>query len=185
MARLRVVPSPNYGRRPVGMAIDCVVLHATADRDTAQSVEWCRTPAPKNPRPVSYHSIVDRDATVYSLVDVLHRAWHAGFSVFDGRPNCNDYSIGLSFANLDDGHEPYPEAQLAAGAVLVVGYMRRFPAITLERITTHAIIRAEWHRLNPGHPDVEQKYDPRPPAFDLVGFRVRVARELAKPNEAA
>jgi N-acetyl-anhydromuramyl-L-alanine amidase AmpD len=179
MAPLRIRPSPNFNSRH-GTAISAIVLHATADRDTAASVQWCCTPAPKNPKPVSYHSIIDRDATLFSLVDVLNRAWHAGYSSFKGVGNVNDYAIGLSFANANDGIEPYPDAQLAAGAALVAGYMRRFPAITIDRITTHAVVRAEWHQLFPGHPEVEVKTDPAPPAFDLVAFKVRVARELLK-----
>jgi N-acetylmuramoyl-L-alanine amidase len=168
-------PSPNWNRRPC--AVDAVVLHATADRDTAVAVDWCCTPKTRNPNPVSYHAIVDRDATVYHLVDTANRAWHAGVSSFAGRSNCNDYSIGLSFANVNDGHEPYAEAQLAVGAALVAEWIRKYPLITLDRITTHAVVRAEWRRT---HPDAEVKTDPAAPAFDMDDFRARVVRELAR-----
>lgn len=159
---MRVVtyPSPNFNARPG--PLDAVVLHATADTDGEASVHWCADPASK----VSYHVIVDRDGVVYALVDVLKRAWHAGVSSFQGRPNCNDYAIGVSFANRNDGKEPYPEIQLAVAAALVAGYMRRFPAITIDRITTHAIVAPT------------RKTDPRPPAFNLAAFKLRVLGEL-------
>lgn len=167
---MRVVASPsrNHGPRPEGArgVVSCVVLHATADDDAMTSVRWCQTPAPENPAPVSYHTIVDRDGTVYTLVPLTRRAWHAGVSVFGGRANVNDFSIGLSFANRNDGVEPYPEVQLAVGAALVASYARLFPAITVDRITTHRAIAPT------------RKTDPAPPAFDFDAFRLRVLREL-------
>lgn len=158
--------SPNWNHRPVGTAIDCVVLHATADTDTRASVDWCCEPKSKNPDPVSYHAIVDRDGTLYALVDTDHRAWHAGVSAFNGRPNCNNYSIGLSFANRNDGREPYSDAQYDVGAAVVAGYMKKYPAITLERITTHAIVALPLGR----------KTDPL--AFNLSRFLILVQANL-------
>jgi N-acetyl-anhydromuramoyl-L-alanine amidase len=158
--------SPNHTHRPPGVAVDCVVLHATADSDTAQSVAWCCTPKPQNPNPVSYHAIIDRDGTVFSLVPTELRAWHAGVSSFEGRDECNDYSVGLSFANRNDAVEPYTDEQIAVGAALVAEWMRKHPAITPDRITTHAIIA-----LPPG-----RKTDPV--AFDMERFLTLVAQEL-------
>jgi N-acetylmuramoyl-L-alanine amidase len=169
-------PSPNWNERPGGAEdVDTVTLHATADQDTAAAVTWCCTPAPKNPKPVSYHTIVDRDASVIVLVSSTRRAWHAGRSLFHGRADVNDFSIGLSFANRNDGVEPYPPEQLAVGAALVAGWMKRYPKITLDRITTHAAIRSAWRVT---HPEAEIKTDPAPPAFDLDKFRLTVMREL-------
>jgi N-acetylmuramoyl-L-alanine amidase len=178
MAKLLIRPSPNWNARPHGVTPSLVVLHATASKNVEQDVEWCRTGKSRNPRPVSYHVIIGRDGTIYSLVDVEHRAWHAGGSSFRGATDVNDYAIGVAFANDNSGAEPYPSAQLAVGAALVAGYARRFPQITLDRITTHAIVRDEWRKL---HPEAEIKTDPKPPAFDLVDFRVRVQCELARP----
>lgn len=178
MAKLLIRPSPNWNERPASVTPSLVILHATASKHCEQDVEWCRTPAPRNPKPVSYHVIIDRDGTIYSLVDPEHRAWHAGVSSFRGVTDCNSYSIGVSFANDNTGSEPYPSAQLAVGAALVAGYARRWPSISLDRITTHAIVRAEWRRT---HPEAEVKTDPAVPAFDLGAFRVRVQCELLRP----
>lgn len=161
-------PSPNWNHRPC--AVDAIILHATADRDTAVSVAWCCATKAQNPNPVSYHVIVDRDGTVYALVPTDKRAWHAGVSRFDGRDGCNDFAIGLSFANANDGAEPYREEQIAVGAALVAEWMKKYPAVTLERITTHAAVA-----LPPG-----RKTDPAPPAFDVDAFRQRVTEELTR-----
>ena len=151
------VPSPNFNARPHG-EVSCVVLHATADRDTRSSLAWLRDPQSK----VSYHVVVDRDGTVYDLVPPGRRAWHAGVSMFEGRQNVNDFSVGLSFANVNDGHEPYAEQQLASGAAVIADWMRRYPAITTDRITTHRVIAPT------------RKTDPAGPAFNVDAFLHRV-----------
>jgi N-acetylmuramoyl-L-alanine amidase len=160
MTKLIQRPSPNFNSRRV--PVDCVVLHSTADSDTEQSVEWCCDRASK----VSYHTIVDRDGTVFALVDTDKRAWHAGVSSFEGRGNVNDFSIGLSFGNDNEG-EAVTDVQYAVGAALVAGYIRKYPAITIDRITMHKTIALPAGR----------KTDPAPP-FDLPRFLEAVQGEL-------
>lgn len=158
-------PSPNFNRRPVATPT-AILLHATAGKSEAGDVAWCCDPRSK----VSYHVIIGRTGTVYQLVNVLDRAWHAGVSSFRGQGDCNDYMIGVAFANDNTGAEPYPEAQLAVGAALVAGYLRRFPAITIEQIVRHRDVALPKGR----------KTDPAPPAFALLAFKARVAKEFVK-----
>lgn len=152
--------SPNHNARPKGVAIDTLVLHADASPDAKSSISWIRSPESK----VSYHVLIDRDGSVYRFVDTARRAWHAGKSVFQGRENVNDFSIGLSFANRNDGKEPYTDLQYQVGAAVAAGWMRVHPAITLDRITTHAAI-------SPG-----RKTDPL--GFDLPRFLHHVQQTL-------
>jgi N-acetylmuramoyl-L-alanine amidase len=163
MAKLTLRPSPNFNSRPLGIAPNCILLHATASRSTEQDVKWMQSKASK----VSYHDIADRDGSYIRLVDPLKRAWHAGVSSFHGVPDVNDYSIGISFAN-DDAGEAYPDVQLAAGAALVASYCRRF-AIPLDRITRHRDVALPKGR----------KADPAPPWFAFDDFLARVQQELA------
>lgn len=159
--------SPNFNARPAGVPVDCIVLHADASADAKASVSWIVSSASK----VSYHTLIDRDGTAYRFVDPFKRAWHAGVSTFGNRQDVNDFSLGLSFANKNDGKEKYTDAQYQIGAEVVVDWMRRFPHITLERITTHAIIA-------PG-----RKTDPV--AFDMTRFKALVVTLLATPPLAA
>jgi N-acetylmuramoyl-L-alanine amidase len=162
MTKIVTRTSPNHNARPG--PITALVLHATADSRDMPSVDWCCDPASK----VSYHDIIGRDGTLYHLVPVARRAWHAGVSSFQGVGDVNDFSIGVSFSNRNNGKEAYPEVQLAVGAALVASYMKAYPAITLDRVTTHAVIA-------PG-----RKFDPMPPAFSLAAFKVRVQAELLR-----
>lgn len=153
------LPSPNYGKRPAGKPVSLIVLHGTAGSYLGD-VAWCRKPESN----VSYHYIVGRAGEVARLVDERNRAWHAGVSSWQGRANCNDYSIGVAFSNRGPGTgEAYTEDQYAAGAKLVAGIMERW-GLHLDSIVTHA-------EVSPG-----RKTDPWP-HFDLRAFLVAVALE--------
>ena len=156
--------SPNHSARPSGVLIDCIVMHATASHDVEQDVDWLCEPLSK----ASAHVVIDRDGTIYSLVPVDRKAWHAGVSELDGRQNVNDFSIGVELANSNRG-EKYSDAQLGAAAVLCASYIKEWPAITVDRIVRHADVALPAGR----------KSDPAPP-FDIEAFRVLVREELAR-----
>lgn len=137
--------SPNWNERPKGAEINTIVLHADSSPKVKQSLDWIRSRESK----VSYHFLIGRLGDVYECVPPEKRAWHAGVSVFGGRQNVNDFSIGVSFGNKQDGKEPFTEAQYQKGAELVRELMERYPAITTDRITTHAII-SPGRKTDPG-----------------------------------
>jgi AmpD protein len=67
-------------------------LHHTSG-SYAGSVSWCLDPKSK----VSYHCIISRSGKRTVLAQPHQRTWHAGVSSWQGRPNCNNYSLGLSW----------------------------------------------------------------------------------------
>lgn len=154
--QLTRVYSPNYGDRPPGVTPSCVVLHADAGKTDKGTVDWIGRPESK----VSYHYLIGRDGMVYQFVSEAKKAWHAGISSFDGVPFCNDYSIGVSFANNQKG-EKFTAAQIDVGVELVARICRRYD-IPIHRITTHAIV-------SPG-----RKHDPGV-LFPIKDFLLRVA----------
>lgn len=50
---------------------------------------------------VSSHILIRRDGTILQFVPFHKRAWHAGESEFQGRKNCNDFSIGIELEGTD------------------------------------------------------------------------------------
>ena len=52
---------------------------------------------------MSAHFFVRRQGQLWQLVSCDDRAWHAGASQFNGKDNCNDFSIGIELEGLD-GH---------------------------------------------------------------------------------
>lgn len=126
-------PSPNYNQRPAGMPIDTLLLHHTASRaDALATARYFANPASQ----VSAHYIVDRDGSIIQCVPDAERAWHAGASIFDGRPDVNNYSIGIEICNVGDDIEPYPNAQVQATIRLAAYLMQKY-GIPLSRITRH------------------------------------------------
>jgi len=151
--------SPNQSPRPEGFSIDVIVLHADAGTSDIGTISWIQRAESK----VSYHYLVGRTGTVYQFVPDSEKAWHAGVSSFEGRKFCNNYSLGVSFANDQKG-EAFTELQLSAGVELVAELCRTYE-IPLNRITTHAVV-------SPG-----RKHDPGP-LFPLENFLTRVAALL-------
>ena len=129
-----MVPSPNWDERPQGVAINTIVLHATATATGQEAVNAFRDPASKR----SSHFVIDRNGAVIEMVPPEKRAWHAGVSQLDGLPDLNNYSIGIELADLNDG-EAYTDAQYEALAHLIRGLRERF-AIPDARIVSHAAV---------------------------------------------
>lgn len=152
-------PSPNWSPRKAGTVIDTLVLHADASDNADASIDWCCDPRSQ----VSYHTVVTPAGRIVSLVPTRHKAWHAGVSEYRGRSNVNEFSVGLCFGgNLNDGVDPYPDAQLCAAALYVHSLLVALPTITLDRITTHKFVARP----------VGRKSDPR--GFDVPEFIERV-----------
>lgn len=164
--------SPNWGPRPPGPRgrVTCIVIHCDESDSVSASIAWCQTPKPRNPNPVSYHIIVGRTGIIYGLVMPQHRAWHAGVSEFNGRPNVNDFSVGVCLSNKLSRAEEYTPAALEAAAWYCAQLMRAFP-IPLHGITTHeAVARPVGRKKDPGQ------------RFPWLSFIERVGELYAAPT---
>lgn len=153
--------SPNHGPRPPGTAVDLVLLHSISlppgsfGGDQIAQLFTNRLDCAAHPYfealrglQVSAHFLVRRDGRTLQFVSADRRAWHAGASAWRGRPNCNDYSIGIELEGLEGGH--FEPAQYAALLPLLRALARRYP---LQAITGH-------EHVAPG-----RKHDPGP-GFD-------------------
>ena len=58
---------------------------------------------------VSSHLVIDRTGNIEQFVSFLERAWHAGESSYQGRRNCNDFSVGIELEGTDN--IPYTSVQ--------------------------------------------------------------------------
>lgn len=81
------------------------------------------------------------------FVPISKRAWHAGVSSWEGRENCNDYSIGIEMIG-DEAH-PFTRAQYRETARLCRVLMGYFPAISRQRIVGHQDV-APGRKWDPG-----------------------------------
>ena len=149
--------SPNHGPRPAAAVVDLVVLHSISlppgvfgGDQIAQlftnRLDWSAHPYFETIRglQVSAHFLVRRDGQVLQFVSTDRRAWHAGASFWRGRPNCNDYSIGIELEGLEGGR--FALAQYQALAPLLTALARRHP---LQAITGHEHV-APGRKQDPG-----------------------------------
>lgn len=156
-SRARHRPSPNFGPRPEGTAITLAVLHSISlppgrygGRDVEHlflnTLDCDRHPYYEGLRElrVSAHFFVRRDGAVMQFVACGQRAWHAGASSWRGRPNCNDWSIGIELEGLEG--EVFEPAQYAATVALLRGLRRYWP---LQEVVGHEHV-APGRKSDPG-----------------------------------
>lgn len=153
-------PSPFCDRRPAGTTISLLVIHGISLPAGQFGGPWveelflgrlCSRPPPQLADlaglRVSAHLFVRRDGQLLQFVPFHRRAWHAGVSVFQGRPGCNDYSIGIELEGTDT--VPYAEIQYERLISVSRHLMRAYPAIQVDRIVGHCDI-APARKTDPG-----------------------------------
>ncbi len=168
------LPSPNHDDRPPGITPDLLVIHNISLPPGEYGGPWISNlflnrldpsvhPYFKNiyQLKVSAHALVRRDGMVVQFVSLDRRAWHAGASCFQGRENCNDYSIGIELEGSDD--TAYTDEQYRSLTRITREIMLFYPDITPRRITGHEHI-APGRKTDPG------------PAFDWTGYLDSLSR---------
>lgn len=111
-----------------------IVLHSTAGASALSTIAWLRKPTVM----ASYHYIIERDGTIFKCVATSRRAWHAGLSLGWGGKNCNDYTLGIAFANMNNGQEQVTKAQEESAAWLIKELQKAISTIT--HISTHRLV---------------------------------------------
>lgn len=96
---------------------------------------------------VSSHLLIERSGHVVQFVNFERRAWHAGVSCYQGREQCNDFSIGIELEGSD--LIAYTDDQYQALEEVTRALMAAYPKITPSRITGHEHI-APTRKTDPG-----------------------------------
>jgi AmpD protein len=151
------LPSPNFGARPAGLAIDLVVIHSIslppAQYGTGRvqqlfcnQLDWDAHPYFGQIRgaEVSAHFFIERGGEVWQFVSCDDRAWHAGKSSFAGRENCNDYSVGIELEGIEGG--AFEDTQYASLQALLAALQQAYPIVA---VTGHEHI-APGRKADPG-----------------------------------
>ena len=162
----RRIDSPNHGPRPAGTAVTLALIHSISlppgeyggdgvERLFTNRLDWDAHPYYQRIRgmQVSSHFFIRRDGDVLQFVSCDERAWHAGPSSWQGRDNCNDYSIGIELEGLEG--ETFEPAQYATLTTLLRALAQRYP---IEHVAGHEHV-APGRKIDPG------------PGFDWTGLR--------------
>jgi AmpD protein len=156
-APARKVPSPNFGPRPDAQDITLAVIHSISlppgvyggdeiERLFTNQLDWSAHPYFEQIKgaEVSAHFVIRRDGELVQFVSVLDRAWHAGRSSWQGRDNCNDYSVGIELEGLED--TPFEQPQYRTLATLLFALSQQW---VIAQIVGHEHI-APGRKRDPG-----------------------------------
>ncbi|MDF7661279.1 1,6-anhydro-N-acetylmuramyl-L-alanine amidase AmpD [Erwiniaceae bacterium L1_54_6] len=170
----RKVPSPHFNQRPENETPSVLIIHNISLPPGEFGGPWIdrlftgTLPADAHPYfadiahlRVAAHCLIRRDGELVQYVSFDERAWHAGVSQFEGRENCNDFSMGIELEGTDT--QPYTDAQYATLRAVTALLMQHYP-LTAERITGHSDIAPE-RKTDPG------------PAFDWERYKHALKRE--------
>ena len=135
-------PSPNHDSRE-GQMIDMLVLHYTGMQTLQAAIARLTDPKAK----VSAHYLVTVSGDLICMVDEGERAWHAGVSNFNGRENCNEFSIGIELEGTDELE--YTQEQYDSLVEVSRELMVLYPLITKGNIVGHCDI-APGRKTDPG-----------------------------------
>ena len=119
---IKHVLSPNCDARPKNISISLLVIHNISlppDQYGGDYIEHFFTNR-LNPSidpyfqeikniKVSSHFVIYREGNLIQYVSCKKRAWHAGVSEWNGKKDCNDYSIGIELEGSD--HIDYTKSQ--------------------------------------------------------------------------
>lgn len=154
------VLSPNFNERPTGYEIDLLVIHNISLPPKVYGEghvhDFFLNKLDCNYHPyfaslenlqVSAHAFIERTGDTTQFVSFDKRAWHAGRSVYDGRVECNDFSVGIELEGTDD--EAYTDEQYGRLVELSAVIMNTYPKITLDRIVGHSDIAPD-RKTDPG-----------------------------------
>lgn len=157
--------SPNRNTRPIATTINTIVIHnislppsefGACDPNGMHYVkalftnqlDWNAHPYFQTIQgaEVSAHLFIERDGTMTQFVNFEERAWHAGRSSYLGKPECNDYSIGIELEGSD--FVSFTAAQYETLAQAITAIYEAYPK-TRRHLTGHSDI-APGRKTDPG-----------------------------------
>ena len=168
LVEAKYLASPNQSERPEGMLIDLLVIHNISlppgDYGTGQVARLFCNQLDCSVHPglvslagirVSSHLLIERDGTIIQFVPFDRKAWHAGESEYNGRENCNEFSIGIELEGTD--RENFTAAQYRCLVAATRALLQHYPDLDTGRIVGHSDI-APGRKTDPG------------PCFDWSGY---------------
>jgi len=155
---IKQVSSPNFNNRPNENDISLLVIHCISlppNQFGGGYIEdlFCNRLNPDahpyfqtiHTLEVSAHLLIRRDGECVQFVPFNQRAWHAGVSNFQGRENCNDFSIGIELEGCET--LAYTEVQYEKLNAVIAALFETYPSLL--NIAGHSDI-APNRKTDPG-----------------------------------
>lgn len=134
------IGTPNMGlRRP-----NYVIIHHTATSNCNDALNEFTT---AGGREASAHYVIDKDGTVYHMLNDLLRSHHAGDSRWGNTTDLNSSSIGIELVN--NGSQPFTQEQINS-LVMLLGRLKTTYKIPASNFIGHGDI-APTRKVDPNY----------------------------------
>lgn len=144
---LKVNKSLNFSKKPRSLrTIRYLIIHYSGMQSGRVSMDRLKNPKSK----VSCHYFIQRNGSIYSMVEDNKIAWHAGKSKWRNLNNLNKHSIGIEIQNKGHfiSYQNYPKKQISSLIRLIKVLMKKYK-IKKRNILGHSDI-APLRKLDPG-----------------------------------
>ena len=136
--------SPNFNERK-SPKILFIVIHYTALKSITKSISYLCSKKNK----VSCHYLISKKGEIYSLVSEKKRAWHAGYSYWNGISDINSSSIGIELDYIPSLNKNKFNSRLTNSLILLLNKITKKHKIKPENILGHSDI-APYRKIDPG-----------------------------------
>tara|TARA_B100000242_G_scaffold95723_4_gene65495 strand:+ start:1682 stop:2221 length:540 start_codon:yes stop_codon:yes gene_type:complete len=154
------IQSPNYSERLNEDDINLIVIHSISlppGKYNNSHIEefFCNKLSVNENKyfesisdlKVSSHILIKRDGKIIQFVPFNKKAWHAGESVFKGRLNCNEFSIGIELEGCEE--DDFTQNQYKNLVNICLTLFKYYPEITRQNVVGHSEI-APGRKTDPG-----------------------------------
>ena len=157
---INFLESPNFNDRPVDEDISLLVIHSISlppkkyntdhiERFFLNELDFTSHNFYKNIEgmKVSAHVLIKRNGEVIQFVPFNKRAWHAGVSSYNGKNDCNNFSIGIELEGSED--DIFEDIQYEQLSLITSLLITEYDLIIKDNIKGHSDIAPE-RKTDPG-----------------------------------
>ena len=157
---IKFLKSPNFNERPNNIEINLLVIHSISlppkkyntdhiEKFFMNELDFKLDDFYKeiDGLKVSSHVLIKRTGEIIQFVPFNKRAWHAGVSIYKGRDDCNDFSIGIELEGSED--DIFEDIQYEKLSQITETLLQEYTGISKEDIKGHSDI-APGRKTDPG-----------------------------------
>lgn len=123
--------------------VNGVILHHTAEPTIKRSF-GVLTSKKKN---VETHCVIDTDGTRYIMCAPTVVTYHAGYSLLDGKEECNNFCISIEFQG-NTLERPLTNNQIKSAIEYLLPLIKKYN-IPLSHIVSHKMVRDAYKKKHP------------------------------------
>ena len=125
--------------------VSFIIFHYTETKNLEDAVKLLTN----KKRKVSCHYLIDYNGSIYNLVDIKKRAWHAGESSWENLMDINSRSIGIEIVNPGEKKKIKYKVKQINSLIELTKLLKKKFKISNSRILGHSDI-APQRKIDPG-----------------------------------